>query len=39
MLTNASARANVESAKDALAHCETEAVEYLLAAGLELTAR
>ena len=38
VLTNAGAEANVESAKGALAHCETEAVEYLLAAGLELTA-
>jgi ankyrin repeat protein len=38
VLIDAGAQANAESAKGALAHCETAAVEYLLTAGLELTA-
>lgn len=39
VLTDAEAEAAAESAQGALAHCETEAVEYLLNGGLELTAR
>lgn len=38
VLTDAEAEAAAESAQGALAHCETEAVEYLLNGGLELTA-